>query len=105
MHRCEGYVLVRQVSPDGGLLQASTLADGVPFVFANGEGREVPGAYLEFAQRLPLPQHAHMPVRAPHHTMHLHTLFLEGTLPQGTWLPPWLVMHIMPHRAACRRRS
>ena len=40
-----------QVSPDGGLLQFSTLSDDVAFTFAGGETRAVPGGYLELAQR------------------------------------------------------
>lgn len=32
-----------QVSPDGLLLQSSTLADRVPFTFCNGETEMVPG--------------------------------------------------------------
>ena len=48
-------------SPDGGLLQISTLSDTFPFCFDNGEEREVPGPYIEFAQRLVLPEFAHLP--------------------------------------------
>ena len=56
--------LSTQVSPDGGLLQSSTVADRVNVCFACGESALVPGAYIEFAERLPLPQFAHLPVRA-----------------------------------------
>ena len=51
-----------QVSPDGGLLQFSTLSDDVAFTFAGGETRAVPGGYLELAQRQALPQHSHLKV-------------------------------------------
>lgn len=47
---------VLQVSPDGGLLQSSTVADSVQFRFADGATRAVPGPYMEFAQRLVLPE-------------------------------------------------
>jgi hypothetical protein len=64
--RRRGYALneeggLLKVSPDGGLLQSSTLADMVAFTFAGGAGHPVPGAYLEFAERLVLPQFAHLP--------------------------------------------
>lgn len=51
-----------QASPDGGLLQAATVADRVSFSFADGEAL-VPGAYIEFAERRVLPQYAHLEVR------------------------------------------
>ena len=38
------------------------MSDAVSFTFANGEAGPVPGAYLEFAQRLPLPEFAHLQV-------------------------------------------
>lgn len=50
-----------KVSPDGGLLQSSTLADKYVFRFAGGEEREVAGGYIEFAERKPLPEFADMP--------------------------------------------
>ena len=37
-------------------------ADRVSFCFAGGETRLVPGSYIEFAERLPLPQFAHLKV-------------------------------------------
>jgi len=58
---------VVKVSPDGGLLQISTLADTFPFHFegkgggSEGEAVTIPGPYIEFAQRLVLPEHAHLP--------------------------------------------
>lgn len=48
------------VSPDGGLLQSSTVADKVAFVFAGGEEGVVSAGYLEFAQRLVLPKFGHL---------------------------------------------
>lgn len=48
-------------SPDGGLLQISTLADTFPFRFEDGEEQVVTGPYIEFAQRLVLPEYAHLP--------------------------------------------
>jgi hypothetical protein len=50
-----------KASPDGLLLQSSTLADRVRFTFAGGEEREVAGAYVEFAERRVLPQFAGLP--------------------------------------------
>lgn len=44
------------MSPDKGLLQSSTVADSVQFRFADGVSRVVPGPYMEFAQRLVLPE-------------------------------------------------
>ena len=35
----------------------------VLFRFADGEERRVPGAYIEFAERAPLPEFAYLPVR------------------------------------------
>ena len=51
-----------QASPDGGLLQSSTVADRVSFAFADGETQLVPGAYIEFAERRVLPEFAHLKV-------------------------------------------
>ncbi|KAF8062784.1 hypothetical protein HT031_004114 [Scenedesmus sp. PABB004] len=51
---------VMKVSPDGGLLQCSTVADLVDCTFAGGEVHPVVGAYMEFVERRPLPQHAHL---------------------------------------------
>lgn len=45
-----------QASPDGLLLQSSTVADRVSYCFCGGETALVPGAYIEFAERLVLPQ-------------------------------------------------
>ena len=53
-----------QVSPDGGLIQSSTLADTWEMVFADGVSRTVPGSYVEFAERRVQPQFQHLQVRA-----------------------------------------
>ncbi|KPM46826.1 DUF1338 domain-containing protein [Jiulongibacter sediminis] len=48
-------------SPDGMLLQSSTVADKVEATFANGKTTMIPGSYLEFAERRPLPEFQHLP--------------------------------------------
>uniref|UniRef100_A0A1J3K2F4 2-oxoadipate dioxygenase/decarboxylase n=1 Tax=Noccaea caerulescens TaxID=107243 RepID=A0A1J3K2F4_NOCCA len=55
----EGGVL--KVSPDGGLLQSSTVADTVSFKFSDGVIKSIPCSYIEFAERLVLPQFQHVP--------------------------------------------
>ncbi|KAL0557335.1 hypothetical protein IC582_005871 [Cucumis melo] len=55
----EGSVL--KVSPDGLLLQSSTLADSISFEFSDGITASVPCSYIEFAERLVLPQYKHLP--------------------------------------------
>ncbi|KAJ0763233.1 hypothetical protein HanPI659440_Chr08g0278381 [Helianthus annuus] len=55
----EGGVL--KVSPDGLLLQSSTVADSIPFEFSDGFREPVPCSYIEFAQRLVLPQYKDLP--------------------------------------------
>jgi hypothetical protein len=50
-----------KVSPDGLLLQSSTVADKVEATFANGKTTMIPGSYLEFAERRPLPEFSHLP--------------------------------------------
>ncbi|KAH9609178.1 hypothetical protein KSS87_002404 [Heliosperma pusillum] len=55
----EGGVL--KVSPDGFLLQSSTVADSRPFKFADGVTKSVPCSYIEFAERLVLPQYKNLP--------------------------------------------
>ena len=47
-----------KVSLDGLLLQSSTIADGMEFTFEGGESLIVPGSYVEFAERLVLPEYA-----------------------------------------------
>ncbi|OIW04733.1 hypothetical protein TanjilG_08616 [Lupinus angustifolius] len=55
----EGGVL--KVSPDGLLQQSSTVADSVSFQFADGPTESVPCSYIEFAERLVLPQFKNLP--------------------------------------------
>ncbi|KAI3730959.1 hypothetical protein L1987_62140 [Smallanthus sonchifolius] len=55
----EGGVL--KVSPDSLLLQSSTVADSIPFEFSDGVKETVPCSYIEFAQRLVLPQYKDLP--------------------------------------------
>ncbi|WP_304232066.1 DUF1338 domain-containing protein [Jiulongibacter sediminis] len=50
-----------KTSPDGLLLQSSTVADKVEATFANGKTTMIPGSYLEFAERRPLPEFQHLP--------------------------------------------
>lgn len=50
-----------KTSPDGHLLQSSTVAKMVEATFANGEKKMIPGSYVEFAERRVLPQFAHLP--------------------------------------------
>ncbi|MGC6478884.1 MAG: DUF1338 domain-containing protein [Flavobacteriaceae bacterium] len=44
-----------KVSPDGLLRQSSSVAHEVEASFAGGEQLSIPGSYVEFAERLPLP--------------------------------------------------
>lgn len=55
---CQGGVM--KVSSDGLLRQSSTLADRRSYTFAGGETLQVPAAYIEFAERLVLPQFKHL---------------------------------------------
>lgn len=48
-------------SPDGLLLQSSTVARMIEATFANGESEKIPGSYVEFAERKVLPQFAQLP--------------------------------------------
>lgn len=50
-----------KVSPDGFLLQSSTVADSVTFKFSDGVTESVPCSYIEFAERLVLPQYKNLP--------------------------------------------
>ncbi|PAN47012.1 hypothetical protein PAHAL_9G204200 [Panicum hallii] len=50
----EGGIL--KVSPDGLLQQSSTVADSSLFTFADGITESIPRSYIEFAERLLLPQ-------------------------------------------------
>ncbi|KVI05584.1 protein of unknown function DUF1338 [Cynara cardunculus var. scolymus] len=55
----EGGVL--KVSPDALLLQSSTVADSIPFEFSDGVKDSVPCSYIEFAERLVLPEYRYLP--------------------------------------------
>jgi len=48
-------------SPDGYLLQSSTVAQMTEAVFANGEKKIIPGSYVEFAERRILEQYRSLP--------------------------------------------
>jgi hypothetical protein len=47
-------------SPDGLLLQSSTVANMMEAEFADGEIKSIPGSYVEFAERKPLPQYRNL---------------------------------------------
>jgi hypothetical protein len=49
-----------KVSPDGGLLQSSTVAQLVEAWFGSGERVQIPGSYVEFAERKVLPAFQHL---------------------------------------------
>lgn len=50
-----------KTSPDGKLLQSSTVAQMIDATFAGGETHLISGSYVEFAERRPLEQFAHLP--------------------------------------------
>ena len=50
-----------KVSPDGGLRQASTVAQMIDAEFAGGDTFRIAGSYVEFAERRILPQFTHLP--------------------------------------------
>jgi hypothetical protein len=50
-----------KTSPDGGLLQSSTVAEMVRAEFARGERKMIPGSYVEFAERKVLDEFKHLP--------------------------------------------
>ncbi len=50
-----------KTSKDGLLRQSSTVAKMIKATFANGEHFEIAGSYVEFAERLPLPQFRDVP--------------------------------------------
>ncbi|TDQ29070.1 DUF1338 domain-containing protein [Zeaxanthinibacter enoshimensis] len=50
-----------KVSKDGLLKQSSTVAKMIEAEFAGGETMEIPGSYVEFAERLVLPEYRHLP--------------------------------------------
>jgi hypothetical protein len=47
-------------SPDGGLLQSSTVAHVIDAEFANGDLHKIPGSYVEFAERRILPEYSNI---------------------------------------------
>ncbi len=53
-----------KISPDGGLLQASTVAQMIEADFADGETHRIAGSYVEFAERRVLPQFAGLPAHS-----------------------------------------
>lgn len=62
----EGFILNNaggkiKVSPDGMLLQSSTVAKMIPATFAGNEVHKIAGSYVEFAERKVLPQFADLP--------------------------------------------
>jgi len=50
-----------KVSPDGGLLQSSTVAEMVKGEFAYGKEKMIPGSYVEFAERKVLEEYKFLP--------------------------------------------
>ncbi len=50
-----------KVSPDGLLRQSSSVAKMIQATFACGTTQAIPGSYVEFAERLPLPEFKHLP--------------------------------------------
>jgi Domain of unknown function (DUF1338) len=48
-------------SPDGLLLQSSTVAEMLEAEFSGGEHHTISGSYVEFAERLVLPEFRHLP--------------------------------------------
>ena len=48
-------------SKDGLLRQSSTVSKLIPAAFACGTKQNIPGSYVEFAERLPLPQFKKLP--------------------------------------------
>lgn len=61
MMNIDYFSLLLIVSPDGLLLQSSTVADSVSFQFSDGITELVPCSYIEFAERLVLPQYKNIP--------------------------------------------
>ena len=50
-----------KISRDQLLRQSSTIAQTIIATFANGKTAEIAGSYVEFAERLPLPQYSKLP--------------------------------------------
>lgn len=53
-----------KTSPDGLLKQSSSVAEMVDATFADGTQMKIAGSYVEFAERLPLPEFENMPLNA-----------------------------------------
>jgi hypothetical protein len=53
-----------KVSPDGNLLQSSTVAEMIEATFANDDRHRISGSYVEFAERKILKQFEHLPASA-----------------------------------------
>ena len=52
-----------KVSPDGLLRQSSSVAEMLPATFSCGTTQDIPGSYVEFAERLPLAEYQHLPAK------------------------------------------
>ena len=50
-----------KISPDGKLLQSSTVAEMIEATFADGKKKMIAGSYVEFAERKVLDQFVHLP--------------------------------------------
>ncbi|WP_447642670.1 MULTISPECIES: 2-oxoadipate dioxygenase/decarboxylase family protein [Chitinophagaceae] len=50
-----------KISPDGKLLQSSTVAEMIEATFADSKKKMIAGSYVEFAERKILDQYAHLP--------------------------------------------
>ncbi len=50
-----------KTSPDGKLIQSSTIAEMIDLPFADGDIHRISGSYVEFAERRPLDQFSHLP--------------------------------------------
>lgn len=50
-----------KTSPDGGLIQSSTVAEMIKAEFANSETMQISGSYVEFAERKVLPEFSDLP--------------------------------------------
>ena len=53
---------VIKVSPDGLLRQSSSVAEMIAATFSCGSIQNIPGSYVEFAERLVLPEFQHLPI-------------------------------------------
>lgn len=63
LHSPPDPFFIKTVSPDGLLQQSSTVADSIQFYFSDGVTESVPCSYIEFAERLVLPQYKDLPDR------------------------------------------